>query len=135
MSWVRQPPPPHTHTLATIVTEYNLGNLNLNFHIPEKTNEKISFSRNICMGATSSENYHSQKYLYAYQWGLGYNDKLLYQFKAFHYEGKCETFMVKTTPVTHTTRAEQISSDGICSCNKRWSYNNWKFTMHVKHRS
>ena len=52
------------------------------------------------MGATSSENYHSQKYLYAYQWGLGYNVKLLYQFKAFHYEGKCETLMVKP-PLLH----------------------------------
>ena len=89
----------------------------------------------VVLDATSSENYHSQEYLYAYQWGLGYNVKLLYQFKAFHYEGKYETFMVKNTPVTHTTRTEQISSDGICSCNKRWSYNNWKFTMHVKHGS
>ena len=44
--------------------------------------------------------YHSQEYLYAYQWGLGSNVKLPYRFKAFHYEGKCETFMVKTTPVT-----------------------------------
>ena len=31
----------------------------------------------------------------------GLHVKLPYRFKAFHYEGKCETFMVKTTPVTY----------------------------------
>ena len=45
--------------------------------------------------------YHSQESIYAYQWDLGSNAKLLYLYEAFHYEGKCETFMVKTTPVTH----------------------------------
>ena len=57
-----------------------------------------------CIGALQLRqqvgNYHSQEYLYAYQWGLGSNVKLPYRFKEFHYEGKCETIMVKTTPVT-----------------------------------
>ena len=57
-----------------------------------------------CIGALQwaqqDENYHSQEYLYAYQWGLSPNVKLPYRFKAFHYEGKCETFMVKP-PLLH----------------------------------
>ena len=61
----------------------------------------------IAVGATSIENYHSQEYLYAYQWGLGSNVKLPYRFKALHYEGKCETFMVKTTPVTSVFKIGQ----------------------------
>ena len=54
----------------------------------------------VAVGTTSSENYYSQENLYAYPWGLGSDVKLPYRFKAFHYEGKCESFMVKTTPVT-----------------------------------
>ena len=50
---------------------------------------------------TGNEMFYSQESIYAYQWDLGSNAKLLYLYKAFHYEGKCETFMVKTTPVTH----------------------------------
>ena len=55
----------------------------------------------VAVGATSRENDHSQEYLYAYQWDLGSNVKLPYRLMVFHYKGKCETFVVKTAPVTH----------------------------------
>ena len=60
------------------------------------------------MGATGNENEHSQEYFYAYQWGS--NVKLPYPFKAFHYERKCETFMVKTTPVTNKRDLNELET-------------------------
>ena len=68
------------------------------------------------MGTTSRENDHSQEYLYAYQWDLGSNVKLPYGLKIFHYEGNCEIFMVKTTPVTHLHLSTPKTSFGNHFC-------------------
>ena len=55
---------------------------------------------NVATSATGNENDHSHESIYAYLWGLCSNAELPFRYKAFHCEGKCETFMVKTTPVT-----------------------------------